>query len=82
MIKYVYVDVETLKANEKHNACSPPILVTGGGNNEAPRAGCRVRVNGPCEILYLKSGVLPAGGAPHVAVITLADVEIITEYRK
>lgn len=77
---YVYVDVVTLMDNATRNQVAAPILVTGGSNNEAPRAGCRVRVLGPCEIVYNKAGVFQKG-QPHVAVVTEAEVEIIKEYQ-
>lgn len=82
MKQYVYVDISTLANNASRNAVSPPILVTSGGNLEAPRAGCRIRVDGPCEIIYSKQGVIPGRGSPHVAVVTEAPVEIIEEYGK
>lgn len=79
MKTYIYVDVCTLTENFARNGVSPPILVTGNGNNEAPRAGCRIKILGPCEIVYDKAGVLRAG-APHVAIVTEGEVEIIKEY--
>lgn len=80
MKTYVYVDVVTMHDNRTRNAVQPPIVVTGGGNLEPVRAGCRVRILGPCEIVYDKGGVVFAGAAPHVAVVTEAPVEIVEEY--
>lgn len=78
---FVYVDSDRLKRNAEKNAVSPPIVVTGGGNFEAPRAGCRVKISGPCEIVYDKAGVVFGGHAAHVVVITESEVEIEREYK-
>lgn len=83
MVKqFVYVDALTLKMNAEKNAVSPPIVVTSGGNFEAPRAGCRVKIHGPCEIIYAKEGVVFAGHEAHVVVVTEAEIEIEREYGK
>lgn len=79
MKTFMFVDVQTMETNKRDNAVAGPILVTTGSNNEAPRAGCRVRVLGPCEIVYNKAGVFQKG-QPHVAVVTEAEVEIIEKY--
>lgn len=79
---YLYVDSATLKTNALKNAVSPPIVVTTGGNFEAPRAGCRVKINGPCEIVYDKRGVVFDGHEARVVVVTESEVEIEMEYGK
>lgn len=79
-MKFIYVDILTLKENVTRNAVAGPILVTNGGNNEAPRSGCRIKISGPCEIVYDKRGIIHPGDAPHVCVVTDADVEIIEKY--
>lgn len=78
--QFVFVDILTLAMNKSKNQVTPPILVTGGGNNEAPRSGCRVRINGPCEVVYDKRGTIHPGDAPHIVIVTEAPVEIIEEY--
>ena len=80
MKTFVYVDALRIVENKKHNAVSPPIVVTTGGNFEAPRAGCRVKISGPCEIVYDKKGVVFDGHGAHVVVITEAEVEIERTY--
>lgn len=78
---FVYVDSHTLMTNKHKNAVSPPIVVTGGGNLEAPRAGCGVIIHGPSRIVYDKKGVVFPGHDAHVVVETEAEVEIISEYK-
>lgn len=76
MKTYLYVDAATLHQNERDGQVRPPIVVTAGGNLAAHRAGCRVKINGPCEIVYDKKGF---NGAK-VVLVTEAEVEVIREY--
>lgn len=78
--QYVFVDTATMRNNQTLNAVSPVIVVTGGGNLEAPRAGNRVKINGPCEIIYDKRGVINDTHEARVVVVTESEVEIIEKY--
>lgn len=77
MKTFIYVDSQTLKANAEKNAYAPPVVVTGGGHNEPPRACHGVNIHGPCTIRYDKKGVVFAGHDAHVVVETEAEVELI-----
>lgn len=79
---FVYIDSQTLRSNTEKNAVSPPIVITSGGNFEAPRAGCRVKINGPCEIVYMKQGVVHEGHLAQVVLVTESEIEIEREYGK
>lgn len=82
MKTYVFIDRQAIVANKQHNACSPPICVTTSGNPGLNRAGCRVKIHGPCEVIYDKAGVVFPGHESVVTVVTEAPVELIEGYGK